>query len=361
MIEIGIEVDLFHPCETVWRALTEPTLLTKWFAECAPQADQPERLLLRTAGLPGFDADVEATVVEQQAPHRYVLDCQEGSGRSRLTCQLFPAGHGCRLSLQEVPVHGEWDAERRARRTEHHQQAVTVRLPAILDWLAFQRVDLRRAEGGLTAELPVVRLLGDVRTRTGRRRAAVIGGGLACLTLAAGAAVWATRPEPRAPEATPPSAPLLLPTPTSHPPRSTPSRTTPAVVRTSATPSPTLTPSPTPTRTRSASPTPAAAPLTASYQTVSDRVFGYRGEVVVSNPGSAAKPGWVVVVTLGAGATISNASGAEWQQKGQVVTFTGAEVPAGGSVTFRFDVRDRDPVTNAPASCTVDGSPCTMR
>ncbi len=361
MIEIGIDVDLFHPSETVWLALTDPALLGKWYAESAPRTDEPERLLLRTAELPGFDADVEATVVERRAPELLVLDCREGAARTRLTCRLIPSGHGCRLSLYEVLVNGEWDAQRHARRTEHYQQAVTVRLPAILDWLAFQRVDLRRAEGGLTAELPVVRLLGDVRTRAGRRRAGVIGGCLACLALAAGAAVWLNRPAPRISEAAPQSAPLLLPTATSHTPRSTPSRTAPTAARSSDAPSPTATSSPTPTTTPSASPTP-DVPLTARYQTVSDRMFGYRGEVVVSNPGSAEKPGWAVVVTLGAGATISGVSGAEWQQDGQVVTFTGPAVPPEGSTTFRFDVRNRDlRAAKAPEACTVDGSPCSAR
>ncbi|MEU8264056.1 cellulose binding domain-containing protein [Micromonospora sp. NPDC048999] len=367
MIEIGIEVDLFHPSETVWHALTEPALLAKWFAEGAPQAEQPERLLLRTAGLPGFDADVEATVVERRAPELSVLDCREGATRTRLTCRIVPTGHGCRLSVHEVLVDGEWDAERHARRTEHHQQAVTVRLPAILDWLAFQRVDLRRAEGGLTAELPVVRLLGDVRTRAGRRRAGVIGGGLACLALAAGTAVWLTRPAPRIPEAAPQSTPLLLPTATSPAPRSTPSPTARSAARSSdapsptstSTPTPTAAPTPTPASTPSASPN-LAVPMAARYQTVAERMMGYQGEVLVSNPDDTEKPGWAVVVTLGAGATISGVSGAEWQQDGRVVTFTGPAVPPGGSTTFRFDVRNRDLLAaKAPASCTVDGSPCS--
>jgi len=365
VIEIGIEVDLFHPSETVWRALTEPALLAKWFAESTPPEQQPERLLLRTAGLPGFDADVEATVVERQAPQRYVLDCREGAQRTRLTCQIVPAGHGCRLSVQEVLVDGEWDAEQHARRSEHHQQAVTVRLPAILDWLAFQRVDLRRAEGGLTAELPVVRLIGDVRTRAGRRRAGVIGGGLAFLVLAGGAAVWLTRPAPRIPEATPQSTPLLQPSSTSSAPLGAPSRTAPTAARSSATasPSPSPSPSPTlsttaPTQSPSTSPTPAAL-LTARYQTVSDRLFGYRGEVEISNAGDAEKRDWVVAVTLAAGATINNVNGAEWRQDGQVVTFTGKAVPAQGSTTFRFDVRDT--FTKAPEGCTVDGSPCEVQ
>ncbi|MFU8871734.1 cellulose binding domain-containing protein [Micromonospora sp. SL4-19] len=360
MIEIDIAVDLFHPSDTVWRALTERALLAKWFAESVPVADAPDRLLLRTAGLPGYDADIEATVVERRAPELLVLNCLEGARRTRLSCRVVPTGHGCRLSVREALEHGDWDAAQRDRRTEHHQHAVTVRLPAILDWVAFQRIDLRRAEGGLTAELPVVRLTGDARSRTGRRRVWVIGA-LACLALAlaGGLAFWATRPTPPAQDAAPQSAPLRQPATTSPAPGSTPSRSAPSTTRSSAAPTPTPTPTAPPTRTPSASLAPATA-LTARYQTVSDRVLGYRGEVVVTNPGSAAKQGWAVIVTLGEEATISKVSGAEWQQDGRVVTFTGPAVPAGGSTTFRFDVRDRDMRAKAPEGCAVEGSPCSV-
>lgn len=351
MIEIGTEAELFHPPYQVWRTLTEQPLLAKWFAETTPVPDAPGQLLMRTAGLPGFDGDVEAAVVEWRVSERLVLRCREGDRHTRLIATLTPTGHGCRLSVHEVLEQGDWDAEQRARRAEHHQQAVAVRLPAILDWLAFQQVDLRRAEGGMTAELPAVRLLGDGRTRA-RRLWAVVIGALVCLALA-GAGVWAARrPAPRLPEATPHAAPLVQPTASRTAPRPTPSRPTPAATRHSATPSATATP----TRTRSAA-APPAEPLTARYATVADRLLGYRGEVTVTNPGSVARPGWTVTVTIGARARLGAVDGAEGKQDGQRVTFTGPAVPARGAVTFRFDVRD--PAAQEPDACTVDGKPCT--
>lgn len=357
MIEIGTEVDLFHPTDRVWRALTDPSFLTKWFVETTPVADAPDRMLLRTAGLPGFDADVEATVVERRAPERLVLRCQEGDRQSLLTCTILPTGHGCRLVLQEVPEQADWEATQRDRRVEQHQQAVAVRLPAFLDWLAFQQIDLRRAEGGLTAELPVVSLPPDGRRRAWRRRALLIAAP-ACLALIAGAVVWAARPPAvQLPDAAPPSTPLLTPSATNRAPRPTPSRTATTAGRRSPTPHPTPTAA-TPSRTRGATPSPAPA-LTASYQTVSDRLLGYRGQVTLSNPGNAAKADWTVTVTLGARATIGNVNGAEARQDGQVVSFTGPAVPAGGSVTFRFDVRDPDASATAPEGCAVDGRACT--
>ncbi|TYB39890.1 ATPase [Micromonospora sp. AP08] len=349
MIEIATEVDLFHPPARIWRALTEQELLAKWFAGSESLG---ERTLLRTSGLPGYDADTEVEVVELRAPERLVLRCREADRSTRLACDIVATGHSSRLSVREVLEEGDWDADRRA---EQHQAAVTGRLPAILDWIAFQQVDLRRAEGGLTAELPVVGLLGDARRRGGRRRALLVAAVLVVLGAAAGVTVWATRPAPTAPAAPPPPAPLVVPSTTSGSPKATPSRATPSATRRSVAPDPT--PSASPTRTPSPSPSP-AAPLTASYETVSDRVFGYRGQVVLSNPGPAARSGWTVTVTLGDGATVGTVNGAQAKQDGAVVTFTGAAVPAGGSATIRFDVRDPDLTATGPEGCTVDGAAC---
>ncbi|MFE9959649.1 cellulose binding domain-containing protein [Micromonospora sp. NPDC005299] len=351
MIEIATEVDLFHPPARIWRALTEQALLAKWFAGSESLG---ERTLLRTAGLPGYDADTEVEVVELRAPERLVLRCREADRSTRLACDVVALGHGSRLSVREVLEGGDWDADRRA---EQHQRAVTGRLPAILDWLAFQEVDLRRAEGGLTAELPVVGP-GEARGGARRRLVLVMAAVVAVLGVAAGVTVWATRPAPTAPAAQPAStspSPLAEPAASSASPKATPSRPTPSTTRRSVAPSPTASASP--TRTSSLSPRPAAR-LAASYETVSDRVFGYRGQVVVRNPGPAAKPDWTVTVTLGDDATVGSVNGAEAKQDGAVVTFTGAAVPAGGSTTIRFDVRDPNLAATGPEGCTVDGAAC---
>lgn len=356
MIEIGTEVDLFHPIDRVWRALADPAFLTKWFVHATPAADGPDRLLLRTAGLPGFDADVEATVVERQPPERLVLRCREGDRQTSLSCTILPTSHGCRLVVQEVPEQGDWDATQRDRRVEHYQQAAAVRLPAFLDWLAFQQIDLRRAEGGLTAELPVVSLAGDGRRQARRRRALIIAA-LACLALIAGGVAWAARPPAvQLPDVAPQSAPLLLPSAASRAPRPTLTRTAAPTSWPSATRQPT--PTATPSRTRSATPSPATPTLAARYETVSDRLFGYRGQVTVTNTGGTAMADWTVTVTLGARATIGNVNGAKGKQDGRVVTFTGPAVPAGSAVTFRFDVRDPDVSATAPEGCAVNGEAC---
>ncbi|MEU1844036.1 SRPBCC domain-containing protein [Micromonospora sediminicola] len=350
MIEIATEVDLFHPPARIWRALTERALLAKWFVESTPQAD---RWVLATAALPGYDADTEVEVVELRTPERLVVRCREADRATRLACDLTATAHGTRLSVREVLEEGDWDADARA---EQHEQALTGRLPAILDWLAFQEVDLRRAEGGLTAELPVVRLLGETSGRSRRRRTLVAAGVVTVLAGVAGAVLWVVRPTPPAPAAPAVSAPpLVMPSPTAASARPTSARPTPSASRRSPSPSPSASRSP----SRTPSPTPPAViPLTATYETVNDRVFGYRGEMVLANPGPTSRPEWTVTVTLGDGATVGSVSGAEAAQDGAVVTFTGTALPAGGSTTIRFDVRDPDPLHDGPESCAVDTTPC---
>ncbi|MEU4776153.1 SRPBCC family protein [Micromonospora sp. NPDC023644] len=361
MTEIDVQVDLFHPADRVWHALTDRALLARWFTEVEPMAGARGRLLLFTAGLPGFDAAVDAEVTDRREPELIALRCLEGGRRSRLTCAATPTAEGCRLSVREVLEHGSWSDEQRERREESYRQALTGRLPAILDWLAFRQVDLRRGEAGMTAEMPVTEAVGDEPAPAGRRRWPLLVAGLAGIVLAAGVAVWAVlpaEPDPVAgpvpatsPTATTTASRTARPTPSARPTRSA----TPTPSRPSRTPS--ATPSATPSRTPTSS-APSAPAATARYETVSTRLLGYTGEVVVDNPGSAAVNGWRVVVTLAEGGTLTDVSGAEWRQDGQVVTFTGPPVPAGRSRTFTFAVRDVDQLTRAPEDCSLGDEPC---
>ncbi|MEV4467508.1 SRPBCC family protein [Micromonospora echinofusca] len=360
MTEIDVQVDLFHPADRVWHALTDRALLARWFTEVEPMAGARGRLLLFTAGLPGFDAAVDAEVTDRREPELIALRCLEGGRRSRLTCAVAPTAEGCRLSVREVLEHGGWAEEQREGREESYRQALTGRLPAILDWLAFRQVDLRRGEAGMTAEMPVTGGVDD-EPAPARRRWPLLVGGLAGVVLVAGAAVWAVPPAGPEPAAGP--APAPSPTATATPSR-TPQPTPSARPTRSASPSPSRpsrTPSATPSATPSRTPSsgaPSAPALTARYETVSTRLLGYTGEVVVDNPGGAPVNGWKVVVTLAEGGSLTDVSGADWRQEGQVVTFTGPSVPAGRSRTFTFAVRDVDPLTRAPEDCALGDAPC---
>ncbi|SIN41788.1 SRPBCC domain-containing protein [Micromonospora cremea] len=362
MIEIGAQVDLSHPPDRVWLALTDRELLGRWFAEAETVAGVPDRLVLHTAGLPGFDANIEVEVTERQVPELLALRCDEAGRLTEVTCAVTATKQGCRLAVREVTTHGTWSAEQHDPREQQLRQALTVRLPAILDWLAFQQVDLRRGEAGMTTELPTI----GARPARARRRRRTVVAVLAGAVLVAGLAAWVTLPdEPDSAAAPPPAAP--------SPSSSSPSSSSVAAVAPTGTPRATpsarpsrTTASPTarPSRTPTAKPSPTVAsapaappPVTATYRTDSSRLFGYTGEVVIDNPGGAAAD-WVVVVTLAEGSSVDDVDGADVRQDGRTLTFTGPAVPAGGSQTIRFDVRDSRPKAREPEGCTVGGNAC---
>ena len=109
----------------------------------------------------------------------------------------------------------------------------------------------------------------------------------------------------------------------------------------------------------------APVPLTASYRTssVTAGLLGYRMAVTVANPGTSAKDGWTVTVTLPRSTLrVSGVSGATAAQDGSVWTFTpGAatsRVPAGGSVELAFEVRGATLIDATPQDCRIDGNRC---
>ncbi|WP_410812087.1 cellulose binding domain-containing protein [Micromonospora sp. 067-2] len=358
MIEIGAQVDLSHPPDRVWLALTDRKLLGRWFAEAETVAGVPDRLVLQTAGLPGFDADVEVEVTERREPELLALRCDEAGRLTELTCGLTATREGCRLAVREVTTHGVWPTEQLEPREQQIRQSLTVRLPAILDWLAFQQVDLRRGAAGLTAELPTIGPLGDETARARRRRRTVVAV-LAGAVPLAGLAAWVILPAEKDRAAALPPAASPTSTVADATPADTPSAASARPVRTaSPTARPGRTPTARPSRTAASAPPPPPPPLTARYDTESGRLFGFTGEVVVENPGSAPAEQWAVVVTLAEGSSVDDVDGADWRQDGPAITFTGSAVPAGGSQTFRFDVRDSRPKAREPEGCTVGGAPC---
>ena len=210
----------------------------------------------------------------------------------------------------------------------------------------------RRAGGH--RRLPVVEAVADP---SAGRRGPVLIAVLAGAVLAAGLAAWAVLPTERQSAAGSDLAPLPVPsaaTGETRPQRAAVSARPRTATSTAARPTRSATtPSQTPTALA-----PPAAGVTARYRTASTRIFGYTGEVVLDNSGVARAKGWTVVITLSKGGTVASVNGADWPPSRPAITFTGPPVPAGGSRTFTFDVRDSDPLTKAPEGCTIGADPC---
>jgi uncharacterized protein YndB with AHSA1/START domain len=98
---IAFQVDLRHPPEKVWRALTEPELLREWLLPVIGFKLQPgaEFTLKAPQAYPGWDGTVDCRMVEIE-PHRKLsytwtvpfLD-------TVVTFELTPTETGTRLSI----------------------------------------------------------------------------------------------------------------------------------------------------------------------------------------------------------------------------------------------------------------------
>jgi cellulase/cellobiase CelA1 len=107
-----------------------------------------------------------------------------------------------------------------------------------------------------------------------------------------------------------------------------------------------------------------AAKLSASYARAANTgllgLTGYRGEITVTNGGTGAASTWEVTLSLPGGQKVNAASGADYSQDGDRVTFTPtgatASVKPEQTVAFTFDVTGL--LAGEPTGCAVNGQPC---
>ncbi|WP_091556288.1 SRPBCC domain-containing protein [Micromonospora pattaloongensis] len=355
MTEIRMDVELEHPPERVWRALTDRHLLPKWFAETDLEPRAGSVFRFEPITVPGLPRVVDGELISLDEPRRLSMRWRADDLQTLVAWELTPTAAGCRLTLRESCVREQWDPEQRAVLEEGYRELYTVRLPAVLDWIAFREVDFAATVPGGA---------GGRGRRGGRLLAGVAAVVAAALAMVALTGLLDARTQE--PTAAAPVDTAVVPNPAGSP---SPGASTPPPARgvsASLTPSPSQAPrSPQDASgaTTSTSPTrPAgAALLGARYATVGSGSFGYDGEITVSNTGSAAASGWTVTVTLPPSPSQSkvlSATGARHEQRGRVVTFTGGALSPGGTARFRFEVGQAPLGEKAPAGCTIAGRPC---
>lgn len=352
MSEIRLDVDLEHPPERVWRALTDERLLPQWL------------------DLPRFDPVSQIEITGRDEPRRLAMLWGNEEVHTRLTWELAATSGGCQLLLRQSCVYGEWDEEFREELRQAYEPILGERLPAVLDWLAFGEVDLAAPPPTDTAvDAPTI-LTPTVGppTRSPRRQALVLALGL-LLVLAgvglifmvrSGSSESGDRPEAAG------SPPGVSESPTGG--TASPAAVGPGRVdrgdRTTTSAPANRAPAAGSSeggREEVTTTGPAAAPdLDASYQTVSTRLFGYRGEVTLRNAGQATARTWTVTMTMPDGARVTSATGASFEQEDDTVRFTGSAVPAGQSTTFEFEVTgDARIGERGPTSCQVEDAACS--
>ena len=97
---LSLEFDLAHPPEKVWRALTEPALLSQWLLPIVELHLEPgAAFTFRTQAYPGWDGQVHCRMAEAEAQRRLRYTWVVGDMDTEVTFTLTPIASGTRLSL----------------------------------------------------------------------------------------------------------------------------------------------------------------------------------------------------------------------------------------------------------------------
>jgi uncharacterized protein YndB with AHSA1/START domain len=99
---LALEFDLHHPPEKVWRALTDPVLLTEWLLPVVGLELEPgARFTFKTQPHPGWDGTVNCRFVEVEALRKlsYTWVVGDMDIDTVVTFTLTPTASGTRLSL----------------------------------------------------------------------------------------------------------------------------------------------------------------------------------------------------------------------------------------------------------------------
>jgi uncharacterized protein YndB with AHSA1/START domain len=97
---ISFEFDLHHSPEKVWRALTDPVLLTEWLLPVIELKLEPgAAFTLKTQPQPGWDGIVNCRFLEIEAHRKLSWRWIVGDIDTVVTFTLTPTASGTRLSL----------------------------------------------------------------------------------------------------------------------------------------------------------------------------------------------------------------------------------------------------------------------
>jgi uncharacterized protein YndB with AHSA1/START domain len=97
---ISFEFDLHHVPEKVWRALTDPVLLTEWLLPVVDfKLDPGAAFTFKTQPQPGWDGAVNCRFIEIEAHRKLSWRWVVGDIDTVVTFTLTPTASGTHLSL----------------------------------------------------------------------------------------------------------------------------------------------------------------------------------------------------------------------------------------------------------------------
>lgn len=97
---IAFDLDLLHPPEKVWRALTDPALLAQWLLPVVGFRLEPGAAFeFRAQPQPGWDGVVDCRLLEAEPHRKLSWRWVVGDIDTVVTFTLTPTATGTRLSL----------------------------------------------------------------------------------------------------------------------------------------------------------------------------------------------------------------------------------------------------------------------
>jgi uncharacterized protein YndB with AHSA1/START domain len=97
---ITFEFDLKHSPEKVWRALTDPALLSEWLLPAVGLKLEPgAAFMFKTQPHPGWDGTVNCRILEIEAHRKLTYKWEVPFLDTVVTFTLTPTASGTRLSL----------------------------------------------------------------------------------------------------------------------------------------------------------------------------------------------------------------------------------------------------------------------
>jgi uncharacterized protein YndB with AHSA1/START domain len=100
---ISFEFDLRHPPAKIWRALTDPTLLSEWMLPVIGFELEPgAAFTFQAPPKPGWDGSVSCRFLEIEAQRKLSLSWVVGDIDTVVTFTLTPTSSGTRLSLVQT-------------------------------------------------------------------------------------------------------------------------------------------------------------------------------------------------------------------------------------------------------------------
>lgn len=100
--DVSLEFELPHPPEKVWRAITDPGLVSEWLLPVTGLRLEPgAAFAFRTDPHPGWDGSVDCRILEVEAPRRLSYAWVVGAMGldTVVTFTLAPSASGTRLTI----------------------------------------------------------------------------------------------------------------------------------------------------------------------------------------------------------------------------------------------------------------------